>query len=264
MHVEMKTTRLSIFALMALVCCGIPERRAAADDWPITPPDPLKPIEMVLIKGGCFNMGETLRAAPQNEQPAHEVCVRDFYIGRYPVTQMQWTGTMGTNPSREPNCGMTCPVENVSWDDVQQFIAKVNQRTGKGYRLPTEAEWEFAARSGGKNEEWAGTNSEKDLTDYAWYYNNAAFQTHPVGQKKPNGLGLYDMTGNVWQWTSDCYDESRCAKSQKDDLEGAATRSLRGGYWGDLPSFVRVSRRIGLVASARGGGYGVRLALSAP
>ena len=259
--------QFSIRILMFLFFFGTSVGPATADDWPITPPDPLKPIEMVLVKGGCYSMGDTSGAGAGDEKPVHEVCVKDFYLGKYPVTQMQWTGTMGTNPSREPSCGMTCPVENVSWDEVQKFIGKLNQRTGKAYRLPTEAEWEFAARSGGKKEEWAGTSSEKDLAEYAWYYNNAAFQTHPVGQKKPNGLGLFDMTGNVWEWMADWYDEAYYVKSPRNDPQGAAAgrkRSLRGGYWGDLPSFVRATRRIGLVPSAQGGGYGFRVALSVP
>ncbi|HLX28314.1 MAG TPA: SUMF1/EgtB/PvdO family nonheme iron enzyme [Casimicrobiaceae bacterium] len=235
---------------------------ASADDWPITPPEPLRQIAMVLVKGGCYTMGDG-----SDEESVHKVCVKDFYIGKYPVTQMQWTGTMGTNPSKEPNCGLNCPVENVSWNDVQAFIRKLDARTGKAYRLPTEAEWEYAARSGGKAEKWAGTSSEKSLADYAWYYNNADFQTHPVGQKKPNGLGLYDMTGNVWEWTSDWFDEGVGVQDPKNDAASEADarmRSLRGGYWGDLASFVHVTRRIGLVPSAHGVGYGFRVALSTP
>jgi formylglycine-generating enzyme len=262
-----KPMQLSILILIALFSFGIPDRRAAADDWPITPPEPLKQLELVLIKGGCYKMGDTSGDGDQNERPVHEVCVNDFYIGKYPVTQMQWTGTMGSNPSRAPTCGITCPVENVSWNEVQEFIGKLNQRTGKTYRLPTEAEWEYAARGGAKDNKWAGTNSEKELGDYAWYYNNSTMRSHPVGLKKPNALGLYDMTGNVWEWMSDWYDESYYVKSPKDEPQGAATgraRSLRGGYWGDLSHFARVTRRIGLPPSARGGGYGFRVALSAP
>jgi sulfatase modifying factor 1 len=259
--------QLLIPILMVLFSLGMLDRPAAADPFPINPPDPLKPIEMVLVKGGCYKMGDTFGAGAEEERPVHEVCVRDFYIGKYLVTQMQWTGTMGTNPSREPTCGLACPVENVSWNDVQEFIRKLSQRTRKAYRLPTEAEWEYAARSGGKDEKWAGTSSEKELGDYAWYYNNSRYQSHPVGLKKPNGLGLYDMTGNVWEWLSDWYDEGYYANSPKDEPQGAATgriRSLRGGYWGDLSTFARVARRLGLVPSARGGGYGFRVALPAP
>lgn len=259
--------QLLILILMILFSFSMLDRSAAADDWPIKQSDALKLMEMVLIKGGCYKMGDTFGDGAEDERPVHEVCVKDFYIGKYLVTQMEWTGTMGTNPSREPHCGMTCPVENVSWNDVQEFISKLSQRTGKAYRLPVEAEWEYAARSGGKDEKWAGTSSEKELGDYAWSYNNSAFQSHPVGLKKPNGLGLYDMTGNVWEWMSDWYDKGYYAKSPKDGPQGAAasrTRSLRGGYWGDLSNFVRVTRRIGLVPSARGGGYGFRVALPAP
>jgi sulfatase modifying factor 1 len=256
-----------ILALTIWFAVGAADSPAIADDWPIGPPAPLMPVEMTLIKGSCYKMGDTFGEGAGDERPVHEVCVKDFYIGTYLVTQMQWTGTMGTNPSREPLCGMTCPVENVSWNEVQEFIRKLNQRTGKAYRLPTEAEWEYAARSGGRNEKWAGTSSENELADYAWYYSNSGFKTHPVGSKKPNRLGLYDMTGNVWEWMSDWYDEKYYSRSPKDEPRGAETggaHSLRGGYWGDLPSFVRVTRRIGLAPSARGGGYGFRLALTAP
>lgn len=238
-----------------------------ADDWPIGPPDPIKPMQMVLVKGSCYKMGDTFGDGGENEKPVHEVCVKDFYIGKYLVTQMQWTGTMGTNPSAEPMCGLVCPVENVSWNDVQKFIRKLNENTGKVYRLPTEAEWEYAARGGGKNEEWSGTSDEKKLGEYAWFYTNSDFQSHPVGLKKPNALGLYDMTGNVWEWMSDRYDGTYYAKSPTDEPDGGKaklTRSLRGGYWGDLASFVRVTRRIGLEPSVRAAGYGVRLVLTAP
>jgi len=242
-------------------------RGAYADDNPIMPPAPIKPMEFVLIKGGCFKMGDTFGDGAANERPVHEVCVKDFYLGRYPVTQIQWAGRMGLNPSKEADCGITCPVENVSWNDAQEFIAKMSQRDGLAWRLPTEAEWEYAARSGGKSEKWAGTSDEAKLDDYAWYYNNAQYRTHPVGEKKPNGLGLYDMSGNVWQWMSDWYDERYYAVSPKDQPQGPATgrlHTLRGGYWGDLPRFVRVTRRIGLLPTARAAGSGFRVARSAP
>ena len=259
--------RLLFLILLAPFSLGMLDCAAIADDYPMGPPDPLKPMEMVLVKGGCYQMGDTFGDGAEDEQPVHEVCIKDFYIGKYLVTQMQWTGPMGINPSIESTCGMTCPVENVSWNDVQAFIAKLNQRTGKPYRLPTEAEWEYAARSGGQNEKWAGTSNEKELGEYAWFYPNSGFQSHPVGLKKPNGLGIYDMTGNVWEWMSDRYDVGYYAKSPRDEPAGAQsgrTHSLRGGYWGDLSSFVRVARRIGLHPSARAAGYGVRLALPVP
>jgi len=222
---------------------------------------------MVVVKGGCYQMGDSFGDGSADEKPVHEVCVRDFQMGKYPVTQIEWVAVMGTNPSGEPSCGETCPVENVSWNDVQEFIRRLNQRSGKSYRLPTEAEWEYAARSGGRNEKWAGTSSESELADYAWYYNNSSYHSHPVGQKKPNGLGLYDMTGNVWEWMSDWYEEGYYARSPKDEPQGSATgqtRSLRGGFWGDLPRLVRVSRRISVAPTGHAPGYGFRLVLPAP
>lgn len=237
---------------------------AAADDLPLTPPLPIKPMEMIRVKGGCYQMGDTFDSGAPDERPVHNVCVKDFQLGTYLVTQMEWVGALGLNPSAEPVCGLTCPVENISWNDVQQFIKRLSELSGRPYRLPTEAEWEYAARSGGKNEKWAGTSSDKELGDYVWYYNNSRFQTHPVGLKKPNGLGLYDMSGNVSEWVADLYDRDYYATSPSDDPKGPAdgrARVLRGGYWGDLSKDVRVTRRISVDPSARAPGFGVRLAL---
>src|SRR5262250_484162 len=214
--------RILIASLMLSSFCVISVPPAAADDWPAGPPDPIKLMEMVLVKGGCYQMGDTFGDGAENERPVHEVCVKDFYIGKYAVTQTQWVGAMGTNPSLEPNCGMTCPVENVSWNEVQEFIKKLSQRTGKPYRLPTEAEWEYAARSGGKDEKWAGTSDEKQLAEYAVFgrldkeallaallgENKDGCCTERVGSRKPNGLGLNDMSGNVWEWVEDCWHEN--------------------------------------------------------
>jgi formylglycine-generating enzyme len=259
----------SALILSVIICSALCSAPAAADpgDMPLGPPAPIRPMEMVLVKGGCYEMGDTFGGGANNEKPVHRVCVKDFYLGKYLVTQLQWTANMGTNPSAESFCGMTCPVENVSWDAVQEFIKKLTERTGKPYRLPTEAEWEYAARSGGKSEKWAGTSNEKELADYAWYYNNSHFQSHPVGLKKPNGLGLHDMTGNVWEWMSDRYDDGYYAKSPSDEPKGSETgqrRALRGGFWGDYSAMLRIARRIGLDPAARAAGFGVRLALPAP
>jgi formylglycine-generating enzyme len=259
----MKLPALMFFVLLRLAGWGGP---AAADDIPIGPPAVIKPMEMVLVKGGCYEMGDTFGDGANNEKPVHHVCVKDFYLGKYLVTQLQWTAAMALNPSVEPTCGITCPVENVSWNDVQEFVKKLSERTGNPYRLPTEAEWEFAARDGGKNEKWAGTSDENELPGYAWFYNNSHFQSHPVGEKKPNELGFYDMTGDAWEWMSDYYDEGYYAKSPIDGPTGPETGQkhvLRGGYWGDFPEWMRVTRRIGLDPGVKAPGFGVRLVLPA-
>jgi formylglycine-generating enzyme len=129
----------------------------------------------------------------------------DHSFGKYEVTQAQWEAVMGNNPAYFKQCGESCPVESVSWNDVQEFIKKLNQQTGKTYRLPTEAEWEYAARSGGKSEKYSGGNN---VDSVAWYNGNSGKQTHPVGRKQPNGLGIYDMSGNVWEWVEDIYSNS--------------------------------------------------------
>jgi formylglycine-generating enzyme len=226
-------------------------------------------IEMVFVKGGCFQMGDTFGDGQPNEKPVHEVCVQDFYIAKYVVTQRQWQAVMGNNPSYFKDCGYNCPVEQVSWDDAQEFIRKLNEMTGKEFRLSTEAEWEYAARSGGKKEQWAGTSRLDELKDYAWYNENSELRTHPVGQKKPNELGIYDMSGNVWEWVRDYYDEKYYEKSPKNNPPGPLSghgKVLRGGSWRRGPSGMRASVRGWVDPSARinyfGFFVGFRLALS--
>lgn len=140
--------------------------------------DPTTGIEMILVKGGCFQMGDTFGDGSPYERPLHEVCVDDFYVGKYEITQGQWKAIMGNNPSRYKDWGDNCPVEKVSWNDIQEFISKLNQKTGKAYRLPTEAEWEYAAKSGGKNEKYSGSN---DVDSVAWFGKNSGGKTHPAG-----------------------------------------------------------------------------------
>ena len=221
--------------------------------------DPTTGMELVLVKGGCFQMGDTFGNGDSDEKPVHEVCADDFYIGKYEVTQGQWKEIMVSNPSWFKDCGDNCPVEQVSWNAAQDFIKKLNQKTGKNYRLPTEVEWEYAARSGGKSEKYSGGN---DADSAAWYSSNSGSKTHPVGTKSPNGLGIYDMSGSVWEWVQDWYDEGYYRRSPRNNPRGADSgtiRVLRGGSWANTPANLRASDRNGLDPSHRYADDGFRV-----
>ena len=208
--------------------------------------DPATGMEFVFVKGGCYDMGDTFGGGDPDEKPVHNVCVSDFYMGKYEVTQGQWKTIMGSNPSYFSSCGDTCPVEMVSWNDIEEFIQKFNSKTGKSYRLPTEAEWEYAARSGGRKEKYAGTSSDSDLKDYAWYGSNSDNETHPAGQKKPNGLGIYDMSGNVYEWCQDWFSSHYYKNSPRDNPRGPSSgshRVFRGGSWLNEALLLRASDR---------------------
>ena len=185
--------------------------------------------DMVNVKGGTFKMGSN---ESDSEKPVHDVTLKDFKIGKYEITQWQWREVMGSDPSelRFKGCD-DCPVENVSWDDIQEFLKKLNAKTGKKYRLPTEAEWEYAAR-GGANTQGFSYSGGGDLKSVAWYDDNSGNKTHPIGQKQANELGIYDMSGNVWEWCNDWYDTYSSAAIS--NPKGAATgsyRVYRGGSW---------------------------------
>ncbi|MCX6279544.1 MAG: bifunctional serine/threonine-protein kinase/formylglycine-generating enzyme family protein [Bacteroidetes bacterium] len=187
-------------------------------------------FEMVFVNGGSFYRGSNDGEA--DEKPVHLVMLGDFYIGKYEVTQKQWREVMGNNPSNFSGCD-DCPVENVSWDDVQEFIQKLNQKTGKSYRLPTEAEWEYAARGGNKSSGYIYSGSNI-VDDVAWYNEDSSSKTHPVGQKQPNDLCLYDMSGNVWEWCSDWYGSDYYQSSPTSNPQGPSSgsyRVYRGGSW---------------------------------
>lgn len=221
--------------------------------------DSLADMGMVFVKGGCYQMGDTSGDGGPEEKPVHEVCVDDFYMGKYEVTQGQWKRIMGSNPSRFTDCGDNCPVEGVSWNDVREFIGRLNSLSGDSkYRLPTEAEWEYAARSGGRKEIYSGG----DLYSVAWFTADPSNETHHVGTKTPNGLGLYDMSGNVWEWTNDWYDSNYYSSSPRKNPTGPDTgsaRVLRGGSWGVGPFEIRTAYRNYLSPDYRSGSIGFRL-----
>ncbi|MBE0638194.1 MAG: SUMF1/EgtB/PvdO family nonheme iron enzyme [Bacteroidales bacterium] len=231
-------------------------------------------IEMVFVKGGTFTMGCTSEQGSdckEDEKPAHQVTLGDFYIGKYEVTQKQWREIMGSNPSHFKNCD-NCPVENVSWNDIQEFIKKLNQKSGKKYRLPTEAEWEFAARSvastgsasasSASATKYAGSNN---IDEVAWYRSNSGSKTRPVGGKKANEQGIYDMSGNVWEWCSDWYGSEYYKISPQNNPQGPVSgsiRLLRGGSWNNSPQYCRVAIRYIITPDYSFYDGGFRLALS--
>ena len=231
---EATRRKVVLFAVILVVVIGIIyliQRPKGSQEKPLYT-DPVTGMEFVLVKGGCYQMGDTFGDGNPNEKPVHEVCLNDFYIGKYEVTQKQWKEIMANNPSHFTGCD-NCPVENVNWNDVQEFIARLNERTGQKYRLPTEAEWEYAARSGGKKEKWPGTNNESELGEYAWYLSNSGEIPHPVGLKRPNGLGLYDMAGNVWELVQDRYsaDAYRNHTGKNPICTDGNFQVIRGGCW---------------------------------
>ena len=199
---------------------------------------------MVAVKGGTFTMGATSEQgsdAGGDEKPAHQVTLSDYYIGQTEVTQALWKAVMGSNPSFFK--GDNLPVEHVSWDDCQMFIQKLNQLTGKQFRLPTEAEWEYAARGGRKSRDYkyAGGNN---IGSVAWYDSNSGKETHAVATKQANELGIYDMSGNVWEWCSDWYgDYTSSSQSDPQGPSSGSRRVRRGGSYYDCAGFCRVSCR---------------------
>ena len=216
---------------------------------------------MVYVEGGTFIMGATLeqrRDAFADEKPAHEVSLMSFSIGKYEVTQAEWEAVMGSNPSQFTG-NSECPVEYVNWDDCQEFIRKLNAMTGKHFRLPTEAEWEYAARGGNRSHGYKYSGSDT-LNDISWFGGNSAYRTHPVGGKTPNELGLYDMSGNVWEW---CLDGKReySGRAQSNPIGSGNLYVIRGGAWKDKARYCRVSNRFCPFLSGRNEYIGLRLAL---
>ena len=222
-------------------------------------------FQMVEVRGGAFTMGATNEQgsdAEDREKPAHNVTLSSYYIGKTEVTQELWQAVMGSNPSDFK--GDSKPVEYVSWDDCQTFISKLNSLTGKKFRLPTEAEWEFAARGGIKSKgyKYSGSNT---LGDVAWYEDNSGSTTHDVGTKNPNELGLYDMSGNVHEWCNDWYNSQYYSSSPSNNPTGPGSgtgRVYRGGSWSQDAWNCRSSYRNCYYPYIRYGHLGLRLCLS--
>jgi len=222
--------------------------------------------DMVSVTAGRFDMGCTAEQGADcrpDESPVHQVTLAAFKICRYEVAQALWSAVMGSDPSYYGGCAL-CPVENISWEDAQEFIRKLNAMTSKRYRLPTEAEWEYAARGGDRSRatRYAGSDN---LGAVAWYHENSDEFPHPIGQKAPNELGLYDMSGNVWEWCQDQYEEHYYERSPASNPQGPSTgkyRVVRGGSWSLYPFDSHLSLRDRCPDTFRSSTIGLRLALS--
>jgi formylglycine-generating enzyme required for sulfatase activity len=257
----------------AMVCTlGMATSCGGGDDEALPEPTPEPKFEnktftaggvtftMVAVKGGTFQMGapDSDMNAYDDEKPQHAVTLSDYYIGETEVTQALWKAVMGSNPSKLK--GNKLPVEQVSWDDCQAFITKLNVMTGQTFRLPTEAEWEYAARGGNKSQgcKYSGSN---DIDLVAWYTDNIGLNNNEVGAKTANELGIYDMTGNVHEWCQDWFDDySSEAKSNPAGPETGSFRVIRGGSCFVSAGFSRVLYRNYYLPSRRIIDFGLRLA----
>ena len=223
--------------------------------------DPVTKMVFIWVPEGCFQLGcgQWSGACTQAEIPVHEVCMDGFYLGKYEVTQGQWEKVMGGNPSKFKSCGANCPVEQVSWEDVRLFILQLNNQSKIKFQLPTEAQWEYAARSLGRPEKYAGG---PDLKAVGWYDHNGKNETHPVGSKAPNALGFFDMSGNVWEWCADGFYEDAYARHQKKNpviQSRGCGRVMRGGSWNSKHRSCQTSSRGWSIPEYRHYDFGFRL-----
>lgn len=260
----MNNKLLVVFFVFTLSILKHVESYGLAEGRPKSPPLITTEEGMILVKGDCYEMGDTFGEGDKDEVPVHKICVDDFYLGEHEVTQGEWKKIMGGNPSFFNDCGDDCPVEQVSYNDVQEFIEKLKEKTGENYRLPTEAEWDYAARAGGANVRF-GTGKNFVGSDEANFnasplykkaYSRAGIfreKTVPVKSFKPNALGLYDMSGNVFEWTSDWFlmpyykmSPEKNPKGPKTGLEGPPAglfKVIRGGSYLSPPFEIRVADR---------------------
>ncbi len=277
----MQKIALVVVFLMILNCMSLSLAKSADESSvpPTTKPGPEENriipdlgIKCVYVKAGTFRMGSA-ESGPNDEKPVHEVQIsRGYWMGTCEITQAQWRALMVTDPSKYK--GDELPVEMVSWHESVEFCRKLTQRERKAsrlpdgfvYRLPTEAEWEYAARGGTKsrNYNYPGSNDPEEV---AWHHPGSEDETHPVGTKRPNELGLYDMAGNVWEWCMDWYAPDYYAKSPKEDPlnndSGDKTyRVCRGGSWGLYPTHCRSANRGGGTPAGKFYSYGFRVVLA--
>lgn len=221
----------------------------------------MPPIKMIYVEGGCFNMGDFTGKGDDDERPVHKVCLSDYYIGETEVTNGLWEAVMGF-PFKE-GLDPKMPLTNINWNWANRFIEELNKLVDGFYRLPTEAEWEYAARERGKDIKWSGTNNEDDLEDYGWFSYNSEGKPHYPKQKRPNALGIYDMSGNVWEWVEDNFDFDFYKVSPESNPFGpdfSDWRTIRGGSYVDGPYKLRTTYRHAKEANLFSPNVGFRLA----
>ncbi|THB66031.1 MAG: formylglycine-generating enzyme family protein [Desulfovibrio sp.] len=250
---------VSVLCAAMLASVSLVQAQEAGDTWV----EPVTGMEFVWVPGGCFRMG--CGGFPNDcgsvQSQIEEVCVEGYWLAKYEVTQGQWQAVMGDNPSGFRDAE-TYPVEQVSWDDAQAFIAELEAKGGDaGLRLPTETEWEFACRAGGQDITYAGSN---DPGEVAWFNENSRARTHAVGEKAPNSLGLYDMSGNVWEWVQETVNQGGGSTYSRDNLneEPSLSQVLRGGGWNYTSWFSRCATTYFLKPDFSDSSLGLRLARS--
>jgi len=271
---QASTVALVVFMALGSFALAAAQESKEADGKTKSPPTELTfdlgegiKLELVLIPAGEFMMGssDSDKDASSREIPQHKVRItKPFYLGRYLVTQEQWEAVFGSNPSHFK--GSKNPVDLVSWEDCQKFLEELNAKVGAQsgeFRLPTEAAWEYACRAGSTTP-YCFDDDESNLGEYAWHNANSGNTTHPVGEKKPNAWGLFDMHGNVWEWCQDWYVSEYYSKSLADDPTGPTTgsdRVIRGGCWLDPARGCRSAVRTNLGPGLRSCLLGFRVAL---
>ena len=246
---------------LALVLCIFATTTAAWAQSPLAFRDCADCPEMVSLPAGSFLMGSDTGTEEDAYTPRHSVSVKAFSIGKYEVTQAQWFSIMGTKPSMFK--GDNLPVEQITWKQANEYCRRLSDKTGQSYRLPTEAEWEYAARAGSETDFYFGADATL-VNDYAWFDDNADETTHPVGEKLPNAFGLYDMYGNVWEWTSDCWNTGYTGAPSDASAWTAgdcSVRVVRGGSWYNKLRYIKSTARARYSSeiryNSRGGGLRV-------